>query len=227
MIPYTLYRAKRKTIAIYVKNGAVTVKAPMRTDIKIIEAFLINKHEWIEKKLRDLHAREVAYADVLSGKSFLYLGKRLRPMPTDRKSFALGDDVLFVPATYYGNDGVLLNDVVASMLKRLYKRQATVYLSARMREISAAIQLPYTKFSLTSAKTKWGSCDSCGHIRLNWHLMLLPKAWIDYVIVHELVHTIEHNHSSAFWQQVARFYPSYKEVIACLKKVGILIELYL
>lgn len=226
MIEYTLVRAKRKSIAIYVKDGVVTVKAPLKTDTKIIETFVHSKQVWIERKLREGTARRAVYADVLAGKSFLYLGMRLSVVPSSRKTFALQDGKLSAPQMYLENDTVQLNENITQALKRFYRRLANSYLAERLQEVSEAVGLPYTRFCLTNARGKWGSCDSYNRIRLNWHLILLPKNLIDYVIMHELVHTVEHNHSQKFWQRVAQLYPSYKEAIVCLKDVGILIELY-
>ncbi|MDE6398384.1 MAG: M48 family metallopeptidase [Clostridiales bacterium] len=227
MMQYTLIRCKRKSIAVYVKDGVVTVKAPLKTDLKVIEAFVTSKERWIANKLRVWSERQAALADILSRECFLYLGERLYPIVAERGSFSVQNNALMVTAKYFENGTVAQTEAAISALKRFYRKLANAYLSERLHEIARDLGLSYTQFALTGAKGKWGSCDSRNRIRLNWHLVLLQSDLSDYVIVHELMHTVEHNHSRAFWAGVARFYPPYKEAIACLKEVGALIELYI
>lgn len=228
MIPYDLIRSKRKSIVIIVKNDKVTVKAPLRTDVKWIDKFVVDKESWIRRKLQESAARSTSLADILSGTSFLYMGERLQPYVNDRATFSVDRNFLLIPKRYCEQStGMLANTKEAhAAMKRFYRRIAKPYLENRLHALSVELKLSYTQFSLTNAKGKWGSCDAKNRIRLNWHLIMLPSDVIDYVIIHELMHTVEHNHSPAFWQSVARIYPRYKEAKRCLKDVGALIELY-
>ena len=226
MTPYTLIRSKRKSIAVYIKNGSVTVKAPLRTKTDRIEAFVASKERWIARKLHAWSERQAMLSDIVSYQRFLYLGERLQPMVVDRRSFSVQNNALLIPSKYAANGTLAITEVAMSALKRFYRKLADAYLSERLHEIAHDLGFSYTQFALTGAKGKWGSCDSRNRIRLNWHLVLLQSDVSDYVIVHELMHTVAHNHSRAFWEGVARFYPSYKEAIACLKDVSALIELY-
>lgn len=225
MIDYTLIRAKRRSITICIKAGAVVVKAPLKTDMGIIETFIASKSSWIRKKLRESERRMENLADVLRRENFLYLGERLYPYPSESRSFSIRENRLFIPKKYFTDGFLNKTETFFSALKKFYRNQAQKYLEERLSELSQDLDLTYTEFGLTNARTKWGSCDSKNRIRLNWHLIMLQKSLIDYVIIHELVHTVEHNHSRAFWNRVALHYPAYKEAIACLKEVGALIEL--
>ena len=80
---------------------------------------------------------------------------------------------------------------------------------------------PYRKFFLTSAKTRWGSCSSKGNLNFNCLLMLAPAEILDYVVVHELCHRKEMNHSKAFWAEVEKVLPDYRESVKWLKEKGI------
>ena len=75
-------------------------------------------------------------------------------------------------------------------------------------------------FHLSNARSRWGSCNASGVIRLNWRLIQLPLALIDYVIAHELAHLFEMNHSRAFWEVVAKIYPEYRRAQRELKQIG-------
>lgn len=224
MIEYTIERSKRKSVAIYVKNGAVKVKAPLKTSVAAIDRFVQSKSKWITKKLYESNARASRFSDVSALKSFLYMGSTLRITPSERKTLAVSGDELQVPKEYFFCGELIANEAFTHKLVLMYKRLATKYLGNRLKEISEITGLKYSSFSLTNAKTKWGSCDTLNRIRLNWRLILLDKRLSDYVMAHELAHTAEHNHSRKFWETVGRIYPDYKEAIVCLKNAGVLID---
>ena len=84
----------------------------------------------------------------------------------------------------------------------------------------------YKSVAITSAKTRWGSCSGDNAIRYTFRLLNCPKEVIDYVVVHELAHTIHHNHSKAFWLTVEKFIPDWKTRRKWLKDHGILMEVF-
>lgn len=225
-VKYTLLRAKRRTVAVCVKDGEVIVKAPLKTPIKTIEAFLEQKAAWIAKKTAVSRERLAKYADVLNCKAFLFLGKPFPYSISPRKTPGIKDGTLLVPSQNAANGIPQQSDEFIRGLRRVYKRTAMPILEERLQTISQAIGLSYSGFSLSDAKTKWGSCDGKNAIRLNWRLILLDSALIDYVIVHELAHTVHHNHSGAFWALVEKHYPKYKGAVRWLKECGILCEVY-
>lgn len=101
-----------------------------------------------------------------------------------------------------------------------YKKEARNTLKSRLDEISEMTGLAYSGFRLSSARTNWGSCSGKNSINLSWRLMLLQPGLRDYVILHELCHTKEHNHSQRFWALVGSFMPDYKERRKILKKAA-------
>lgn len=78
----------------------------------------------------------------------------------------------------------------------------------------------YSKIRLSSAKTRWGSCSIKGTISINWNLIFAPEEILDYVIIHELCHTKQHNHSDKFWNEVSKIIPDYKNKRMWLKNNG-------
>lgn len=225
-LKYTLLRAKRRTVAVCIKDGEVIVKAPLKTPLAVVEDFLSQKAAWIAKKTALSRARSEKYADVFACKAFLFLGKALPFAFAARKTPAIKEGVLYLPEECAENGIPLRSDELVLGLRRIYKRAAASLLQERLQMISRTIGLSYSAFALSDAKTKWGSCDGKNAIRLNWRLILLDTALIDYVIVHELAHTVEHNHSKAFWAVVGKYFPKYKEAVRWLKECGILCELY-
>lgn len=100
------------------------------------------------------------------------------------------------------------------------KEQARMVLTAKTDEYAKQIGVAYTKIRIGNQKTRWGSCSSRGTISYNWRLIMMPEAIMDYVVVHELCHLKEMNHSVRFWKLVASILPDYQECREWLKKNG-------
>jgi len=96
--------------------------------------------------------------------------------------------------------------------------RARALFEQRCRHFAAQMGLCYSKLSLSSAQTRWGSASSSGAIRLNWRLIHFAPAVIDYVVVHELAHLREMNHSARFWAVVAAVLPDYEQARARLRE---------
>jgi hypothetical protein len=100
----------------------------------------------------------------------------------------------------------------------MLRQDAKDYLPARTSDISGMMGLNYKRVFIKNNKTNWGSCSSLGNINLNLHLMRLPDRLIDFVIVHELLHTIIPNHGSKFKEMMNRSFPDAKQLNSELKK---------
>lgn len=106
------------------------------------------------------------------------------------------------------------------------RKFSELYLSNRVEHWAKVTGLNFNNLRVKELKTKWGSCSSLRNINLNWQLVLLSEHLIDYVIIHELMHLKEMNHSPQFWALVGKYFPDYKRAKAQLKEeqwmVGIL-----
>ena len=113
------------------------------------------------------------------------------------------------------------HDPIASMtdaqIKQL-RELARTYLTKKTEEYSKIMGLKFGRITITGAKTRFGSCSSKGNISYSYRLMLYPEAAIDYVVVHELAHLVEMNHSRRFYAIVVKVLPDYKERVKLLKK---------
>lgn len=98
--------------------------------------------------------------------------------------------------------------------------KALKYIPERVEYFAGQIGVSYGSITIRNQKTRWGSCSSKGNLNFNCLLMLMPPEVIDYVVVHELCHRKEMNHSKAFWSEVEKVLPDYKDQIKWLKDEG-------
>ena len=98
--------------------------------------------------------------------------------------------------------------------------KALAYIPQRVEHFSKLMGVNYGRITIRNQKTRWGSCSSKGNLNFNCLLMLTPPDVIDYVVVHELCHRKEMNHSKAFWSEVEKVIPTYRESVKCLKNEG-------
>ncbi|MGC8820969.1 MAG: M48 family metallopeptidase [Fervidobacterium sp.] len=124
----------------------------------------------------------------------------------------------------FENDRFLINQRYIQysnlLVKRWLKRYAENYLTKRTKELSFQTGLKFNKVLVKEVKTRWGSCSSKGTISLNWLLIMAPRKVIDYVIIHELAHTVHMNHSKKFWELVEKLFPEWKVCRYWLRKNG-------
>jgi predicted metal-dependent hydrolase len=108
------------------------------------------------------------------------------------------------------------HDVSEEQIKAL-KSQAKTVINNKVEKYSQIMGLKHGRITITSAKTRYGSCSSKGNLSFSYRLMHYPDYIIDYVVVHELAHLVHMNHSKSFYALVERYYPNYKDAIKILK----------
>lgn len=223
---YELRRSRRKTIGITINpDGSVVVTAPLRlSQAKIMEA-LQHKAGWISKKLALVHdiAVRVPVRSYVSGEKFWYLGKGypLNLTQTDehisRIKYA---DELFYIDLQCGLTEEQREQCITELFQKWYKRAARIVIGKRMVYYAEILKVHPQGMKIKSQKSLWGSCTGKDIINFNWKLIMTPPEVIDYVVVHELCHLIERNHSSNFWNLVAGILPDYKQQKNWLKMNG-------
>jgi predicted metal-dependent hydrolase len=114
----------------------------------------------------------------------------------------------------------LTPEVLEPKILRQYKKEAKDKITQRLDYYSSVTGLRYKTVKITSAKTRWGSCGPRGNLCFTWRLMNAPLEVIDYVVVHELVHTVQRDHSKKFWSKVHAIIPDYKTRRTWLRKTG-------
>ncbi len=228
---YHLRRSRRRTIGFQIDDRGLTVSAPRWVAVRDVEAAILDKERWIHGKLtewRQWRARrrlpQVRFAD---GGSLPYLGEmltlRLRPdLRASRleegpapEGTPLGDwDGAPDPATRRELRLALPADAseeqVRDAVQSWLKAQARETLGERLELLARQGGVKFSSWTLSSARSQWGSCTAGGVIRLNWRLVHFALPVIDYVVAHELAHLREMNHGPRFWQQVGVLLPGFE-----------------
>ena len=217
--PDEIIRSKRKTLSVCIDPlGKITVRAPMSCTKERIFAFLQEKENWILKQTsKTAGACMRLPSENLHGFSFLLLGREctIYLYAGNRIQFDQENYALWLPTE---NARERLVKWLKANAKRLFS-QLTKNAAERM-------QTSYVSVSVTSAKTRWGSCSFSNAIRYSFRLIYAPKEVIEYVVVHELSHTRFKNHSPLFWREVEKYCPDYKKKRAWLKNNGILMRIF-
>lgn len=217
-----IIRSRRKTLSLIVMpDGQLVVRAPLRTPDHLITAVITQKMGWIQKKQQSFLERNAQRPShqFTEGEEFLYLGRSYPLHWVDRSSprLALEEECFSLSRTA----GATAADVFVDW----YRTHAREVFAERISLYTKMTGLNPKTLRISSARTRWGSCSSRGTLSLTWRLVLAPLPIIDYVVVHELAHLREANHSRRFWQIVKGILPDYGERLTWLKANGHLLQL--
>lgn len=221
IVPDYIERSNRKTLSLSVlKNGSVIVKAPISMKEDLINKFIEDKQDWIKCKLMIVKETQNKFDDIMHYRSFLLYGNKYTLVLDNVKKVETNSNFQIVLPQKTERDKIL------KTLKSWYKKVAKQILSDRLKFIQNRIRITAKMLKIGDSKGKWGSCNSLGIINLNWRVIMLPPKIIDYVIVHELCHIVEMNHSKNFWGLVEKFLPTAGNLKKEIKEYGFLLGLF-
>jgi predicted metal-dependent hydrolase len=204
---------RRRTIALIIgPDATLTVRAPSQTPLDYIEQLVSKKISWINRKMQEVRlCPTVPGKEFVTGESFLFLG---RPY---KLSFSKHTQT---PLDFHG--GFVIARDSQTRAKQLlidwYKKRAREKITERVEWYSRVLGSKYRTVNITAAKKRWGSCSANGNLNFSWRLIMAPLLIVDYVVVHELVHLEEKNHSKRFWNRIRTMFPDYKDRVKWLKE---------
>ena len=205
---YRIIRSKRKTAMLVVKSdGKVEVRVPNGVADAEIKRILSDKAEWITK-----HREQISIRRAKKEAFRLKPGDRIRLMD-ERFPIKKGKCPAFEKGIFWVSSETLIKEQVI----QIYRVLARKILCEKIAYWEPIVGVKATGFRINGAKTRWGSCSGKNSLNFSWRLIMAPEAAVDYVVVHELCHILEHNHSKGFWKQVERVLPDYRQRQACLK----------
>ncbi len=211
---YTVIRSRRKTVAVEItKEGGVLVRAPLTLARREVLAFVNQHGNWIARKLAQARVKQEERTPrrFLEGESFPFLGEQhcLRYVAggeylrKENGNFLLGCD---------------LSSRAEGLFRTWYRARAREILEDRVTHFALQMGLACRSLRITDAKERWGSCSAAGSLNFAWRLVMAPPRVIDYVIVHELTHLVEMNHSRRFWERLGSILPDYRQRRRWLKE---------
>jgi predicted metal-dependent hydrolase len=216
VVPYRLLRSRRKTIGLSIDHRGLRIGAPTGARLTDIENAIRRHGNWVLDKLDVWQERPTpTEAAIHDGACLPLLGCEL----TIR--FATGAN-----RAVWTADGRQITLCLAShadarrVLERALRERARGLFHERLHRHAPRLGVTPPPLALSSARTRWGSCSTRSGIRLNWRLVFFPLAVVDYVVVHELAHLKEMNHSPRFWAVVEAACPDWRTLRAELKRLG-------
>lgn len=219
-VDYSVVYSKRKTVSITVeRDRSVVVRVPVGTSAEQIDLLVRQKGFWIYEKTKHKQKYSPARAakEFVAGASIPYLGRQYRLDVTSR-SFdgVLFDDKFLISKRWVRH--------ASDVFKSWYLEQAHNTILPLVKDYSFKTGAEYKSVHIVDLKYRWGSCTPKNNLNFNWRLIKAPIRVIEYVIVHELAHLLEPNHSRRFWQIVKTQIPDYARAKEWLKDNGELLE---
>ena len=221
-VSFKLFRVpRRRHVHVMVNDeGHLEVRAPWRFSLDEARAAIQEHRAWVLGALESTRSRVRMRPQLVSGTELPLLGEPLRlrvRVDAQLSLFDAADAASRRLGAVERRGRELAVEVRAAepsavrrLLERWFREQACERLPERLEPLSEGLGVRYSRVTVRAQRTRWGSCSSQGSISLNWRLVLLPTRLCDYVLVHELAHLEEMNHSPAFWALVARLVPDYR-----------------
>lgn len=208
-----LIRSKRKTLGLELNRNGIKARAPLRMPEADVITFIMSKQAWINSHLSKISQQDIKPPLVINDGAQLQLRGQDYTLAIEsgkRAKVRVHNGCIIVPVI---NSKTPLEHRVKNKLITWYKSVALQELQTRARYYAGIMNVPERRTDqiyVRDYKRRWGSCDSNGKLSFNWRILQAPSAVSDYVVVHELAHCHEFNHSKRFWAIVAEQMPNYK-----------------
>ena len=215
-------RSRRKTSALHIVGNELQIRVPKRVRDRNIVKILEIKERWIRNKAIQLQNQPILKKrEFISGESFSLFGRnlKLKVLEGGKVGTKLIDDSLMTTVRS-SEIGDLRKSRIKTYIEKWYIQEAYKGLEEKVIRYSEIIRVSPREMKVRNYKTRWGSCDKKGRLTFNFHLIKAPHEVVDYVVIHELCHLIQPNHSKFFWIEVAKYDPYYKNHKKWLKENG-------
>ena len=204
-ISFSVKRSDRKTLSIYVeRDGSVSVQAPNKVGIDRINDIVERKSRWIRGQLSEFKRLNESRVkrELVDGEGYLYLGRSYRLKIRNGLNNPL---VLY--QGYFLLDEKHLEDAKTHFIS-FYKEKGRRHLKERVEHFKGKLGVKPKSIKVMALRNRWAS-QRKGNLNFHWKVVLAPVSIIDYIIVHELAHFIEPNHTNDFWRIVESVLPDY------------------
>jgi predicted metal-dependent hydrolase len=210
-VPYIVKRSLRaKLIWLTVKKQTgLTITVPRYYNIQFLESYLFSKSNWILSSITKMNNQKRILEKNICSNTVPYLGTTLNILKRT-------NDIQVAEIKLEQNQ--LIVDLDPCFFKQpavevelWLKNQAAININQKTKDFSLKMGLFFNKITIRSQKSRWGSCSRNKNLSFNWRLIMTPEPILDYVVIHELSHLKEMNHSKKFWDIVSDYCPGWKE----------------
>jgi len=200
----TIIRSFRNSIMLHITpTGELVVKAPHVVPKRIIDQFIDQKKNWIFKTIEKIDVQKGKKRKFTEGETFLYLGNEYTLTYSDGIEIIFSDKKLLFPKALLFR--------AKKELESWYIKRAKEKITQRVQLHAQRMNVSFTSILFSDTSSKWGTCFADNSLQFNWRLIMAPLMVLDYVIIHELAHTEEHNHGNRFWAIVTNYTLAYKQ----------------
>ncbi len=230
IINFRLVKKKKKNLSIIVKNsGEIIAYSPLKLKYQEIERIILSKGDWIlnKKELIENNNSRKKKRKYIDGDLFLYLGEKYRLKIINRdkiKGTKIRLEKEFLKIEKDSSKEFSKEKIIESLYK-WYRERAKKIIEERVIFFGKKYNFNYGEIKIKKVKRYWGSCSAKGELNFNLKLIMAPIEIIDYVILHELCHTIHHNHRKEYWNLVEKYVVDYKVKRRWLRDNGVSFEI--
>jgi hypothetical protein len=202
--------SRKKSASISLQRDSVRISVPRFISDTTIRELIDKRTPWIKKKLTEYSLRKaIKPKEYVSGEMFPYLGRNYQLAVIDGTNNSVKLIGGCLVTTIDRNKSNNKNSPKI-LLENWYKIKAEKKLSEKTDYFSKLIGVYPKSLIVKNYKSRWGSCSINGNLSYNWRIILAPNNIVDYVVVHELCHLLEHNHSKRYWQHVENYFPEWR-----------------
>ena len=218
--PIKVVRTNRKKSAtIKLDGGMVKINVPQSLSDIRVRGLIEKKLQWIKTNLKEQSLKpQSKKKEFVDGVTFSYLGKNYKLQIIEGLTPSIKLSQGFLVVTVKGKTS---QSKVQSIIEYWYKEKAKKVLTEKTNQLAEKIGVRPKIIFIKNYRSRWGSCSSNGNLSYNWRIIQAPTKIINYVVVHELCHLLEHNHSARYWAHVSTHFPKWKESRDWLKKTNI------
>ena len=207
-VSFTINERSRRIRLSVKSDGEIVVSIPPSVLYRDAIKFVESKTDWILKQQAKVKSGLTLFAPESCFKTRFHQ-LAITKGNTDKVYNRVGNGVIqiFIPEKV-NHEQPKVQEFIKKTLIDVMRWEAKIYLPKRMKELAEIHGFKYENISIKNTRTRWGSCSSSNNINLNLHLMRVPEHLIDYVLLHELAHTVEKNHGAKFWLLLEHVYPN-------------------
>lgn len=207
LIPNQIVRSRRKSIALVIdREGRLIVRAPLGCKDEEINKFIIKKSKWIISKRTENLNSEYKPLSFTNNETISILGEPFNILLYNGYKVKVENNAIFLPSV---KPEIRIKQYLINLTKKIIPERVNYYCKT--------FNLQHKQITITGATTRWGSCGYNNTLNFTYKLAMCPMDVVNYVVVHELCHTLEKNHSKKFWNRVAEIMPNYKQQEKWLK----------